>query len=250
MTISDFEDNLEKAKKEHLTTLTSAVVILQANPTEAEVLSIITDLHNKGAAFFNLFERSIDEYGQGNFDLTTDTKIRKIEDAEALVDTIIMHWQTIRKIANKYNVSYPTPTDKAYSSIQRLLKKFRPNKIETIKEKFMSEQLPTNGFDSKETHSGWEIGSKKLTVAQIIVGTLLIISSAVIAFSNDTLNGFQYLFFRLTLSLGITLISTALIEINLKINWTIEKSFTVKAIGAIAFFILIYYINPPGAPTP
>ncbi len=250
MTVSDFENNIEAAKKEHLAALTTAVKSLQTNPTKAEVLIIITDIHTKGTAFFNLFERSIDEYSQENFDLTTDTKTRKIEDAEALVDTIVMHWQTIRKIASNYNISYPTPTDKAYSSIQRLLKKFRPNKIQELKTKFMNEQLPTNGFDSKETHSGWEIGSKKLTVAQIVAGAILIISSAVIAFSYDTLNAFQYLFFRLTLSLGITLISTALIEINLKINWTIEKSFAVKAIGAIAFFILIYFINPPAAPTP
>lgn len=250
ISITGFEDEISKKRDQYYRILQDTLKTLKNDITIEEVSDLLLQLHNKGVAFFNLFERSIDEFGLSNFKLNSDTKNRKIEDSIAIVDTIILHWETIRSIAGKYKISPPEPSRQAYASIQRLIKKFEPKKANEIKLKFMAQNLPVEGFVSNKNHSGWKIGSQNLMWKQIVFGVLCVIGAAIIAFNFNSLTGAQYLFFRLLISIGFTLFITALVEVKVKIHWTVTKSLTVKAIGAIAFFILIYYINPPSAPHP
>lgn len=252
MSIFESENKINEAKSEYYSEMQKITNSLNSTETlpDTNARNLLTNWHKKAVNFFNLFERSIDEYGIQDFKLNEDTKNRKIEDCLDLIPRIIKHWQLVKAFSSKYKLTCPVPSDHAYASIQRLIKTFCPDKVEELKEKFMSEQLPTTGFDSKKKHSGWKIGSKKLTVLQIVFGLLFCGASIIIAFANKDLNAFQYLVFRVCLSLGITLIATALIEMNLHINWTIQTALSIKAFGAIALFILIYYLNPPSAPNP
>jgi len=247
--ITEFENSIQLLREEYKSELLTLLTILQQdNPNSKTVANQLNSVVSKGTDFFNLFERSIDEYGISNFELNQDTRNRKIEDAENIINTIIFHWTTIRQTCNKFNLICPSPSRTAYSSTQRLIKKFDPNLSQKIREEFALKNLPTNGFDDKKTHSGWEIGNRKLTITQISVGLIFILISGLILFNKETINGMQYFFIRLILSLGITLVSSALLEGMLNINWTISKSLTLKATSWIAFFILLYYMNPPAVP--
>lgn len=249
-TITEFENLIEVDRKEYSSCLHTTLALLNATPTSAEVQNQMTVLHNKGVTFFNLFERSIDEYGLPYFELNIDTKNRKIEDAIGLVDVIVNHWTTLRQLSEKFSVSSPTPSTNAYSSIQRLINYFEKEKSYELKNKFMAAKLPTNGFDHKTKFSGWQIGSRNLTITQIVVGLVFIVITGLIIFNKDVLNGMQYFFSRAVLSLGLTLIGSALLEGTVKLDWTIQKSITIKAVGWVALFIMLYYFNPPTAPTP
>jgi uncharacterized integral membrane protein len=248
-TITEFENQIETDRKEYFSCLQATLALLNSIPTSDNIQNKMTELHNKGVTFFNLFERSIDEYGLPYFELNIDTKNRKVEDAICLVDVIINHWTTLRQLSEKFSVSCPTPSTTAYSSIQRLIKYFEKEKSKELKNKFMAAKLPTQGFDDKAKFSGWQIGSLNLTITQIVVGLVFILITGLIIFNKDVLNGMQYFFSRAVLSLGLTLIGSALLEGTVKLDWTIQKSITIKAVGWVALFIMLYYFNPPSAPT-
>jgi len=95
-----------------------------------------------------------------------------------------------------------------------------------------------------------KIGSSKSTITQIVIGLIFSIVTGYLLFIFPNLNGMQYFFCRVLLSLGITLIGSAFLEGTVKINWTIRKALSVKAFGWIAIFLLLYYFNPPSAPIP
>lgn len=249
-TITEFENLIEADRKEYFSCLQTTLALLLATPTSSEVQTQMTVLHNKGVSFFNLFERSIDEYGLPYFELNIDTKNRKIEDAIGLVDVIVNHWTTLRQISENFSVSCPTPSTTAYSSVQRLLKYFEKENSNELKNKFMAAKLPTKGFDDKTEFSGWKIGSRNLTITQIVVGSAFTIAAGILIFKYDVFTGMQYMFSRATLSLGLTLIGSALLEGTVKLDWTVKKSLTIKAVGWVSLFIMLYFMNPPSAPTP
>lgn len=249
-TISDFENSLEAKRKLYTDCLNLTLALVHQNASTMEIQKNMNELHSKAVQYINLFERSIDEYGLSLYELNEDTKNRKIEDSISIVDMIIYHWTTIRMLSEKYKITCPEPSPTSYSSIQRLLKYFQKDKSTFIKQKFMDAKLPTNGFDDKAKFSGWQIGSRNLTTAQIAIGSILTIVAGVLIFSHDVFTGMQYMFSRAIFSLGLTLIGSALLESTIKLDWTIRKSFAIKAVGWLAFFIIVYYINPPSAPTP
>lgn len=249
-TITEFENLIEAKRIEYVVCLQATLALLNTPTTSNKAQIQMNELHSKGVSFFNLFERSIDEYGLPYFELNIDTKNRKIEDAIGLVDVIVNHWNTLTLLSENFSITCPTPSENAYSSIQRLLKYFKNEKTNELKNKFMAAKLPTKGFDDKAKFSGWHVGSRNLTITQITVGLVFILVTGLLIFNKDTLNGMQYFFSRSVLSLGLTLIGSALLEGTVKLDWTIQKSITIKAVGWVALFIMLYYFNPPSAPTP
>jgi len=249
-TITEFENFIDAERKAYVSCLQTTLAMLNIKPSPAQMQIQMTELHIKGVAFFNLFERSIDEYALPYFELNIDTKNRKLEDALNLVNVIIDHWTTMKMMSDEFSVICPTPSPTAYSSIQRLLKHFSPNKTTELKQKFMTAKLPTNGFDDKAKFSGWNVGSRNLTITQIVIGSVFTVVSGILIFKYDIMTGMQYMFNRAVLSLGLTLIGSALLEGTVKLNWTIQKSLTIKAVGWVSLFIMLYFLNPPSAPTP
>jgi hypothetical protein len=249
-TITEFENLIDEKRKEYFSCLQATLTLLNGTPSTVVVQQKMTELHSKGVAFFNIFERSIDEYGLPYFELNTDTKNRKIEDTKGLVDVIINHWNTLRQLTSKYALTCPTPSSNSYSSIQRLLKFFEKEKSNDFKNKFMAAQLPTDGFDNKTKFSGWHIGSRNLTITQIVIGSVMTIAAGIIIFRYTVFTGMQYMFSRAILSLGLTLIGSALLEGTVKFKWTVTTSLTIKAVGWVSLFFMLYYMNPPSAPTP
>ncbi|HEY4286953.1 MAG TPA: hypothetical protein VGN00_07625 [Puia sp.] len=250
MTITEFEDKITQLRNEYFLALQDALNKVRGQISDQDGQSVLTTLHFKGIAFFNLFERSIDEIGLPEYNLNLDTKNRKIEDAIALCDTIISHWMTIRALATKYKTNPPEPSPYAYASIQRLILYFEPSVIGGLISKFETGNLPTQGFASKKVHSGWQVGGKQLSWSQIIVGAILIGAAYFIDFYKGNLGGSQYLLFRLLLCIGIVLLVAAFIEMKLEVHWTILKSLSVKAFGTASLFVLIYFFNPPSPPDP
>src|ERR1035437_10885058 len=138
-TITEFETQIQAAKDAYTTSLQDTLKLLGGTPSPLQVQTQITSLHKAGVDFFNLFGRSIDEYGLPYFELNIDVKNCKIEDAVSIIDTIIFHWQTLKASTTKYNIPCPVASPSSYASIQRLIKKFEPNKINALKNKFMEE---------------------------------------------------------------------------------------------------------------
>jgi hypothetical protein len=247
--ITRFEDLIESRKQEYYSCLldSTSLYIKGIDPKEAR--DVLFRLHNKGTAYFNIFVRSVDEFSLPAFGANENILNRKVEDAVSIADRIVAHWKLIRTFSQKYSLEYFVPDDNAYSSLQRFIRKYNPDKSEKLKQEFMNAQLPVSGFEGK-LHKGWKFGEEKMTWTQIVIGLVFIVVSGIIIFTMKELSGMQYMFVRAMLSLGLTLVGTALLEGTIQLNWTIKKSLSVKAAGWVALFILLNFINPPSAPLP
>lgn len=83
---------------------------------------------------------------------------------------------------------------------------------------------------------------------QLLIGVPLLLISGILTFWFPNLTGFQYIFLRVVLSLGIAIIGEATLEGSVKVNWTLSKKLGIVATGWIAIFLLLYYNNPPLPP--
>ena len=67
-TIPDFEDAISKAKSEFFDEFKLMLQLVKESETnKSQVQNRLTELHSKGVGFFNLFSRSLNEYGLENF---------------------------------------------------------------------------------------------------------------------------------------------------------------------------------------
>lgn len=244
MGVEEREDNLDNLKKKHKKKTRNILNLLKNN--EPVDNKIILDLHDSAVVYFNAFERTLDEYSLQDIELSDDVITRKVEDTINMVDTIITHWKTIQLICNKFSLPQIEPSCTSYATIQRVIKRFKPDMVEGMKGKFVSVNLPLYGFNDKSKHSGW-IKPNKVRL-QLIMGIILLIVSGSLIFLVPNLTGSQYIFTRLILTLSVSLIGVATIEGSLKLNWSMTKTLFISATGWIAIFILIYFLNPPTPP--
>jgi hypothetical protein len=246
MGVESREDRLEILKAKHIENLETVRHHLEKRANVENINDLIYTLHSSGVNYFNEFERTLDEYSLPEICLSKDIINRKVEDTINIIETIIYHWNLIKKLCSMCKTDCPKPSPTAYASIQRVIKRFSPNLINDVEKQFQENGLPVYGFKSKSKHSGWKEKTKIKT--QLILGLPLLIISGILIFLVPSLTGMQYLFLRLILSLGITLIGTSTIEGTMKLNWSIKQSLVINATGWIAIFILIYYFNPPLQP--
>lgn len=242
VTVSVMEDKLDELYLEYKNSLKKVVEYLREKQDENNSQDLLNEFHSKGVEYFNCFERTIDEYGLPEISLNKDVKTRKVEDTINIIETILKHWKTIEVFCNKFNLIKPKPSRTAYASIQRVIKKFKPDIVLELKEEFNEIGLPTYGFDDENKHSGWK---RNYVTHQLIVGVILLLVSGILIFKIESLTGFQYLFLRLILSLGITSVGVSLFEGFLKISWDMKTSLVIRISIWVFLFLLIYYFNPP-----
>lgn len=243
MSVEAREDRLEQLQesyREQLAALRGHI----AHAPEEEAGQCLEDAHAAGVRWFNAFERTLDEYSMPGLELSQDMIVRKAEDAVGIVTVIINHWSTVRAVCAKYGIAPPVPSETAYASIQRVIKRFEPDdKVESMKERFREAGLPVSGFESKTKHSGWN--KKNYLAVQMIVGVPMLIAAGWLIFNYQNLTGMQYLFTRILTTTAITLIGASTIEGTVNVNWSMKQSLVIRATGWIAIFILLYFVNPP-----
>ena len=204
--------------------------------------------HTSGVAYFNAFERTIDEYSLPSFEISQDIINRKGEDALNMVDTITAHWKMLRSLSEKHGLLAPEPSPTAYASLQRVIKRFYPSAVEEVSKKFRDAQLPVHGFESKTKHTGWKM--KKNVTIQLVVGCLCIAIGGILAFVYKEPTAVQYMFLRGLFVLGFVGIAVGILVGTVKLKWSIGTSLLVTATGGFGLLILIYYWNPPPPPSP
>jgi hypothetical protein len=258
-TITDFETEIENLKQEFLSSLPALAMKMKecekTKPPTSNAIKELTEeiqvVHPKAVKYFNKFERSLDEYDLPYFRLNRNTVNRKKEDAIVVADLIIGFWELIHSATEKYGAQAIFPSNESYGSIQRFIKEHRPDKTNELEKKFMAQNIPTTGFNKKGgKHTGWKIGSRKTTITQIVIGLCLLSVAGILIFLKVDMNGIQYLFSRAILSLGLTLVGTALLEGSLEVNWSLGSAITIKAIGWVGLLVMFYLVNPPSAPIP
>lgn len=247
MTIPAREDKLQELRTAYVAQMRMVVDGLAAgNLPDSQ--NVCASFHQAGVNYFNEFERTLDEYGLPEYEISQDIITRKGEDAINFVDTIIGHWRVLRKFCVKYSLHTPEPSTTAYASLQRVIKKSFPGQTRAYEEKFRQEMLPVHGFTTNAKHSGFKMKTK--IAIPTIVGAVCLIIGTILAFVFNHPNGIQYLFIRGFYVLGIVGVAVGILVGTVKLQWSMTKSILISATGGFALLIIIYYWNPPPPPSP
>jgi hypothetical protein len=203
----------------------------------------INQIHINAVAFFNHYEEFV-----GKSDIldvwTKDLWAMSFyETCFNLLETLTKYYTFMKTTCDRNNIDYNIflPSKYAYQSLERVVFNFltdRPDDIEKLKIIMEQLELPVGGFTKMKVKS-LSITEKKTA---IIFGGVLIIAIFCCAIFIPDPTSFQYVIFRMIMPLGfacIGFIIPGFIVIEGKM-----KSFSIRAGGALALFVLTYFFNP------
>ncbi len=104
--------------------------------------------------------------------------------------------------------------------------------------------MPIKGFIAKEK---FKLTIPKLDLTSLIIGVILLLLTAYIAFILNINSGIQYWITRIFGSLGTALVITAFSKHSIQAKIHIP-TYAITATGAIAVFLLLYLVNPANEP--
>lgn len=151
----------------------------------------------------------------------------------------------IESLIKKHNlVQYVFP-NQAFYVIQKFMNTFcsKLDKQDLEKE-FSKRNIDTNGFNLK-----FKKVKNKLLKIQLWIGIPLLLLTTILIFGGESFlgtkfNGIQLTLLKAFISLSISIVGSSLIEGKVETKWTISQGISVRAIGWIAIFLLLYYFNP------
>lgn len=206
--------------------------------------SRLREFHQAGVACFNAFEKSIPWSSLLRADDDTDWYTEKGETAANLLGTIAKHFQVIQTKASEAGLSSsdcPPPSPTAYAAMQRIAKDVVPGEADKLREKFISLDLPTHGFDhaakEKPRMSTWQ------KIIGVVLGSILIAVSLVLAICFPSPTRFQFFVFRTVLALGaagFAAVITGFLHVEGRF-----KRITVSAGAGLGVWVIVYFVNPP-----
>ncbi|MCD9548592.1 hypothetical protein GLP21_08090 [Photobacterium carnosum] len=165
-----------------------------------------------------------------------------VENTAEALNLICIHYDILRTGVSKFNNSPDVlksiePTSKAFANMQRLAAShLKTSEWKSIKSTFKEKSLPTYGFDNRRLPI---MNSTMKTVLSFIFGVVFIVVLIVIAFVEPEPSSFQYNIFRVVLSLaaaGVVAVLPGFIEVKFG-KW-------LRATGALAVFVVVYFYNP------
>ena len=236
--IPEFEDAILKAKEDFFDEFKLMLALVRKKDSgKNQIQDRLTELHSKAVKFFNLFSRSLNEYGIENFKHNENIRNSKIDDAINISNTILKYWKLINSLKEKYQILPPKPSERAYSSIQLFIKTFDKEAAKKLNPKFEELQLPTHGF--KSTKIFIDMTKKQQVKFGAITGLVLLLVLLLIALVVKCPTNFQNNIFIIILSLAgaaFASIIPGLIEVKYRE--------IITATGALAVFVIIFFMKP------
>jgi len=201
------------------------------------------EIYSKGIDFFSKFETFVTSCST---EYNSLSKIQ-VEDIlisiENILEYAIIYIETMREISNKLAIVIELQDNFLYTS-QIILKTYKKHSAKKLKEKFESHSMPIKGFIAKEK---FKLTIPKLDLTSLIIGVILLLLTASIAFILNINSGIQYWITRIFGSLGTALVITAFSKHSIQAKIHIP-AYAITATGAIAVFLLLYLVNPANEP--
>lgn len=236
---SEFEDRIKTAQNNYMSVKKEMLALLRkAHATEHEAQDQLTEFHAKGVAYFDLMQRSINEYSFFKYFFNTNVRNSKLDDAISISDIIIKHWTAINIYGQVYKtIIPPKPEDNAYNSLQAFISEFRPEEAKRLKQAFKENNLPTKGY--KLERKFIDMTKKQQIKFGAITGLILLLLLLGLTIFIECPTSFQSTTFTTVLALAaaaFSMIITGFININYK------KMITAG--GALAVFAIVFFLKP------
>lgn len=206
---------------------------------------LLNDAHFQGTKFFSKFESFISSISSESEVLSKIQVEDVLTSIENVLNYSLYYWEVMTFISDGV-VSVPySPEPNFLKTSQLVFKTYKKEDALKLKERFIERNLPTKGFDSKESY---KLTSIKIDWVSLIIGSLLLTISGVLVFFMDIDTGMKYFFSRILISLSVALLFTGVAKekIQAKIN---IPGLAVTALGTIAIFLTLYFANPAEMPT-
>lgn len=233
-------------KKKELDKSLMSFLDCYSNNSNLEIQKSVNELLTKHIAVVNSVNESVGKAHQKNdFFLNEDIKNDYLATVENFIETSLKMNDVLNKIIDKHNLKPFVINENSYLTIQKMVNTFSSK---SDKEKFLNDfskrNLPIKGFNLKFK----KVKGKYLRLQLYIGIPLLLISIALIFLGEGYLgkpfNGIQLIILKALIALSISIVGSSLIEGNVETNWTFQKGLTIRAIGWVAVFLLIYFLNP------
>lgn len=233
----EFERELEESKTKYYAALT----VLATRPGGDADLDEFLAVQKTGQDYFNAAEQFIYRLNLTDASDNGGYITGLAETCHAILDSYLDHRSTLSAYATKLGVDLPAPAMGTYASLQRLVKKCLPKESKAMATRFRNAKLPTRGFDVKPNRNRMKINWPATLGALSLLGLLALSLYA----PNPT--HWQQFVLRICASLAISGCITAVAgKVSLKLkSQGPGTQVAITATGAVAFFVIAYFVNPP-----
>lgn len=208
---------------------------------EAQI-KLLEELYKAGTAFFYCVERCISNselLGAHRSDFwATDLAATAVN----VLDNVPLFYERVWADADRLKVTRPKPSPNAFYAMQSSVVIYNADQVHVLAERFNHHNLPVRGFthptQMNTRYANWE----KLVMGSTVVAFLLILL-AIGVFMKDY-NNFNILVFRTVLALDGAAFGGIFISGLIQVEAKLSK-FLISASGATAFFVIIFFCNPP-----
>ena len=199
-----------------------------------QTLDNLLDCMRAGNRYFNFAEKSV---AKASLDGIHNDGLALIDLADScyvILDSYIKHLVFIESKESLLGSAYEKPLFVA-NNMQRMVKKYlSKEKVESLRKLFIKHKLSTEGFDVKAPKD------KNNAIVPLWIGGVFLAIPIIALFFIPEPSIYQFFAFRVCFGLGGAGIASHIpgwLNININ-NW-------VKAGGAIAIFVLLWFFNPP-----
>lgn len=165
---------------------------------------------------------------------------------ENFIPTSLNLVTSINLIATKQALTQIPVSPKSYVTMQRFINTFSEKAVkERLKKKFEEKSISVSGFTLKF----YKTMKAKFIRLQLWIGIPLLLICGAATIMGETLigkdfKGIQLIFLKAFMALSISIVASSLIEGSATVKWTLQKGLAIRAVGWVAVFLLLYFLNP------
>ena len=242
MTAKQFNELEDKVKNYKADLDSSLKKLLEEMPSPSR--ETFDNVKEKGSIFFTEFESFIVSLSS-EYSSLSQTQINDIlTSIENILEFSIIYWNTIQKILNTGLEQTFKPQNNFLKTTQGTFRTYRKREALLLQNKFKENNLPIEGFLSKEKY---KLKSSKIDWLSIIIGIALLIITGIIIFIVYIDTGMQYWLTRIFGALGVAFLITGVSKQSIQAKINIPTA-AITATGAIAIFFMLYFANPAEQP--
>jgi hypothetical protein len=208
-------------------------------------IKLFDDACNKCIALFNYVESCVassDLLGANRSEFWAQEMANT---ACNVLDTIPTFYERANDEADELKVPHLAPSINAYTAMQNAVSVYNPDQVKGIRKQFRSSKLPIRGFTHpakmNTKYQNWE------KVAMLVTAVCFLLLFMAIAVFKSDYNRHSFFILRTILALVGAAFAGVAIPGILQVKGKV-KTFSILAIGAAAFFVVIYFFNPGELP--
>ena len=239
--VIDAEKEIGILKDNYISFLTP--VALKNQEKEEPTLQELLKCQQLGVKYFNFIENFVGNSGLLGAHANGKWVKGFAESCHSVLNRYVEHINFLKSHSSKNGAGFSPPDLNSYANMQRMVKEYLPkDQWKELEKKYTENSLPISGFQFKGANDLNKTPKWQL-ITILIVGLLfsMIILALAVFIPNPT--NTQFFIFR-----GIFSVSLAAIAAVIPGLLNVEsrfQSFSIKATGAIAVFIIVWLLNPP-----